>query len=303
MSCMVCETSSGGRAIWMSGRERRVRRDSATRGATGVTARGVRAAGLGAMPPAGREDGGGGGGADMGRAIGTGRTDGGGGGAEVRIGGGGGADERTTCAATTAPADGAGWKGGGGRDGCGCVTGAGALVDGPTSDDRSAAAFASSSARSSACASDADSAARRSHLSASARSPRANMASAVDRAQATSSESSFFAGGIGPGFAPLVCVIRPRSSRTPGRAASGSTADHCAEAPVLPFAAMDITVNGRLHTVPDGLTVRALVTQLGWTEGPVAVEINREIVPRARHAEHPVAPGDVVEIVHFVGGG
>ncbi len=44
---------------------------------------------------------------------------------------------------------------------------------GPTTDARSAAAFASSSARSSACASDADSAARRSHLSASPRSPRA----------------------------------------------------------------------------------------------------------------------------------
>ena len=37
--------------------------------------------------------------------------------------------------------------------------------------------------------------------------------------------------------------------------------------------------------------------------GMVAVEINREIVPRAEHATRRVAGGDAVEIVHFVGGG
>jgi sulfur carrier protein len=66
---------------------------------------------------------------------------------------------------------------------------------------------------------------------------------------------------------------------------------------------MELTVNGTRREVPEGLSVRGLVEHLGLTEGPVAVEINREIVPRARHAEHRVAPGDVVEIVHFVGGG
>jgi sulfur carrier protein len=66
---------------------------------------------------------------------------------------------------------------------------------------------------------------------------------------------------------------------------------------------MQVTVNGTPRDVPDGLNVRALVEHLGLTEGPVAVEINRAIVPRARHLEHPVAPGDVIEIVHFVGGG
>jgi thiamine biosynthesis protein ThiS len=35
----------------------------------------------------------------------------------------------------------------------------------------------------------------------------------------------------------------------------------------------------------------------------VAVELNRAVVPRALHAEHVVASGDVIEIVHFVGGG
>jgi sulfur carrier protein len=66
---------------------------------------------------------------------------------------------------------------------------------------------------------------------------------------------------------------------------------------------MEVTVNGFQRDVPDGLTVRALVEHLGLTEGPVAVEVNRAIVPRARHGEEHVMPGDRIEIVHFVGGG
>jgi sulfur carrier protein len=66
---------------------------------------------------------------------------------------------------------------------------------------------------------------------------------------------------------------------------------------------MEVTVNGGARTVPDGITVRALLEHLALTAGPVAVEINRAIVPRAQHAEHVVAPGDTIEIVHFVGGG
>ncbi|HEY1695482.1 MAG TPA: sulfur carrier protein ThiS [Polyangiaceae bacterium] len=66
---------------------------------------------------------------------------------------------------------------------------------------------------------------------------------------------------------------------------------------------MQVTVNGTARVVPDGLTVRGLVEHLGLTEGPVAVEVNRAVVPRAEHAAHRVAEGDVVEVVHFVGGG
>ena len=66
---------------------------------------------------------------------------------------------------------------------------------------------------------------------------------------------------------------------------------------------MEVTVNGSLRDVPDGVSVRALVEHVGLTEGPVAVEINGAIIPRARHTEHHVQPGDIVEIVHFVGGG
>jgi sulfur carrier protein len=66
---------------------------------------------------------------------------------------------------------------------------------------------------------------------------------------------------------------------------------------------MEVTINGALHEVPEGLTVRALVEHLGLREGPVAVEVNGAVVPRARHPEQRVGSGDVIEIVHFVGGG
>jgi sulfur carrier protein len=66
---------------------------------------------------------------------------------------------------------------------------------------------------------------------------------------------------------------------------------------------MQITVNGAATEVPANVTVRELVVHLGFVEGPVAVEVNRAVVPRAQHTERRVAPGDAVEIVHFVGGG
>jgi sulfur carrier protein len=66
---------------------------------------------------------------------------------------------------------------------------------------------------------------------------------------------------------------------------------------------MTVTVNGSSRTVPNAITVSELVDHLGFAEGPVAVEINGSVVPRATHATRRVAEGDVVEIVHFVGGG
>ena len=66
---------------------------------------------------------------------------------------------------------------------------------------------------------------------------------------------------------------------------------------------MTVTVNGERREVPDGLTLRGLVEALGLADGPVAIERNREVVPRAQHAATPLAEEDVLEIVHFVGGG
>jgi sulfur carrier protein len=64
-----------------------------------------------------------------------------------------------------------------------------------------------------------------------------------------------------------------------------------------------ITVNGQERDVPEGLTVLDLIGTLGLGDGPVAVERNREVVPRAQHAATPLAERDVIEIVHLVGGG
>jgi thiamine biosynthesis protein ThiS len=66
---------------------------------------------------------------------------------------------------------------------------------------------------------------------------------------------------------------------------------------------MKVTINGTEREVPDGLTIRALILHLGLGEGPVAVEQNRQIVPRTEHATRRVNGGDTIEIVHFVGGG
>jgi sulfur carrier protein len=66
---------------------------------------------------------------------------------------------------------------------------------------------------------------------------------------------------------------------------------------------VQITVNGEEKDVSEGVTVRGLIELLGLTDGPVAVERNREVVPRAEHRTTQLGPRDVLEIVHLVGGG
>jgi sulfur carrier protein len=66
---------------------------------------------------------------------------------------------------------------------------------------------------------------------------------------------------------------------------------------------MHVTVNGEPRDVPERTTVRRLIELLDLAEGPVAVERNGEVVPRAEHTKTALVEGDVVEIVHFVGGG
>jgi sulfur carrier protein len=67
---------------------------------------------------------------------------------------------------------------------------------------------------------------------------------------------------------------------------------------------MHLTLNGEPLDVPDERvhSIRELLDHLALT-GPVAVELNQEIVPRAEHASRALAEGDVLEVVHFVGGG
>jgi len=66
---------------------------------------------------------------------------------------------------------------------------------------------------------------------------------------------------------------------------------------------MNILLNGEQKEIMNVRTVADLLDSLNIGRERVAVEINLDIVPRARHAEHVVNDGDRIEIVQFVGGG
>ena len=68
-------------------------------------------------------------------------------------------------------------------------------------------------------------------------------------------------------------------------------------------ATLAIRVNGEERRVPDGISIAAMLGAIGLDPRKVAVERNREIVPRSVLDEMPVEDGDAYEIVHFVGGG
>lgn len=64
-----------------------------------------------------------------------------------------------------------------------------------------------------------------------------------------------------------------------------------------------VTVNGEEREVSAGHTVKSLLESLDLHPGLVVVERNREILDRDRYAEVELESGDVLELVHFVGGG
>ena len=66
---------------------------------------------------------------------------------------------------------------------------------------------------------------------------------------------------------------------------------------------MILTVNGELRAFPPLADLAALVAALGLDARKVAVERNLEIVPRSAYGKTPLADGDRIEIVHFIGGG
>ena len=66
---------------------------------------------------------------------------------------------------------------------------------------------------------------------------------------------------------------------------------------------MEITVNGKKKAVQTGTTVEALLIELGLGRQPAAVELNKTLVPKRRHAEQTLAEGDTIEVVTLVGGG
>ena len=66
---------------------------------------------------------------------------------------------------------------------------------------------------------------------------------------------------------------------------------------------LSLTVNGEPRRIAAGATIADLVRELELDPAKVAVERNAEIAPRSTLADVALADGDVLEIVHFVGGG
>jgi len=66
---------------------------------------------------------------------------------------------------------------------------------------------------------------------------------------------------------------------------------------------MKLVINGEERDFGTPLSLDGLVGQLGMKSDRVAVELNRDIVPRDRWQQTNLTDGDRLEIVHFVGGG
>jgi len=66
---------------------------------------------------------------------------------------------------------------------------------------------------------------------------------------------------------------------------------------------MTVTLNGEERDCRAGSTIADLVEELGLGKRRIAVEVNRDILPRDEYVTYHLQPGDHVEIVHFVGGG
>ena len=66
---------------------------------------------------------------------------------------------------------------------------------------------------------------------------------------------------------------------------------------------MDILLNGEPRAVRAELSLALLLDELGLAGKRLAVEVNRDIVPRGEHATRVLRDGDRVEIIHAIGGG
>lgn len=66
---------------------------------------------------------------------------------------------------------------------------------------------------------------------------------------------------------------------------------------------MTIRLNGEPYEIAQPLTVAQLLEHLQIDSRRVAVELNLEIVKRARYESATIHEGDEVEVVNFVGGG
>lgn len=65
---------------------------------------------------------------------------------------------------------------------------------------------------------------------------------------------------------------------------------------------MQIILNGIAY-ITESASIMALVEELRLNMRQVAIERNREIVPKSTYANTALAEGDTIEVVAFVGGG
>src|SRR5262249_36550043 len=123
------------------------------------------------------------------------------------------------------------------------------------------------------------------------------------------------AAGRAPGLAPgprvgaAGAALRPGLPPAPAEPVPPATAAdrHLPVGSAAPATAyggggVPLTGNGERRGGPDGLTVAALVAQLG-VRGRVAVELNGEVLRQAEHPGVTLRDGDTLEVVTFVGGG
>ncbi|MFP4418016.1 MAG: sulfur carrier protein ThiS [Chitinivibrionales bacterium] len=67
--------------------------------------------------------------------------------------------------------------------------------------------------------------------------------------------------------------------------------------------AISLTVNGKAETLTAAMDVHAYLLQKNMNPDAVVVEMNREILDKAKYRSTLLAQGDSVEILQFVGGG
>jgi len=66
---------------------------------------------------------------------------------------------------------------------------------------------------------------------------------------------------------------------------------------------MHILLNGQEKQFSTPVTIQALLQEMGLAERRVAVEVNREIIPRSQHDVYQLKNDDRVEVVFAIGGG
>ena len=66
---------------------------------------------------------------------------------------------------------------------------------------------------------------------------------------------------------------------------------------------MNITVNGNQQNCPSDTNIYQLLTILSMQDKRIAIEINKEVIPKGAFGSHMLNDGDIVELIQAIGGG